>query len=44
MKKCCTGYKYLNTEEDLGFEGLREMKMMYKPDFMIDKFIVYENE
>ena len=44
VKKCCTGYKYLNTEEDLGFEGLREMKMMYKPDFMIDKFIVYENE
>ena len=44
LRNCCSGYKYLNMEEDLGVEGIRNMKMMYKPEFLTDKFLVYENE
>ena len=44
VKICCSGYKYVNLEEDLGIEGLRSMKLIYSPDFMIDKFLLYENE
>lgn len=41
-KLCAPSSMYLNVEEDLGIEGLRMMKTMYHPDFMIDKFIARE--
>ena len=39
---CCEGYEYVNLEEDVGVEGLRTMKMRYKPEYMLEKFIVRE--
>ena len=42
VKLCCNGYEYINREEDLGVAGLRQVKTDYKPDFMIDKFVLRE--
>ena len=42
LKICCSEYKYINREEDLGVEGLRQIKTDYRPDFMINKFILTE--
>lgn len=43
MAKMCRGeYEWINWEEDLGEEGLRTMKMGYKPERMIWKYIVTE--
>ena len=39
---CCADYEYMNYEEDIGVEGLRKMKTMLKPEYMLDKFIVTE--
>ena len=41
-KVCCSEYEFLNFEEDLGEEGLRNSKMMYHPDIMLKKYIVTE--
>lgn len=41
-KICCSGYKYVNFEEDLGEEGLRNSKMMYHPDILFKKFVAVE--
>ena len=41
-KVCCSNYKFVNFEEDLGEEGLRNSKMMYHPDILFKKFVAME--
>lgn len=38
----CTGYQYVNREEDTGEEGLRKAKRSYRPIFMVEKGVVTE--
>lgn len=37
-KHFCSGYKYINREDDAGAENLREAKMMLHPAFVTKKF------
>lgn len=39
---CCEDYKFINLEEDLGVEGLRNMKLLYHPSHYIKKYIAKE--
>ena len=41
-KRCAADCAYENIEEDLGIPSLRNMKLQYQPDFLINKFIVAE--
>lgn len=41
-KMCVEECKYINLEEDLGIEGLRNMKSLYHPSHLIKKYIAIE--
>ena len=37
-KRVCTDYPYINLEDDLGHPGLRRMKQLYHPLFLLDSY------
>lgn len=42
INRFCDNFHYINVEEDVGIEGIREKKHFDMPDIMIEKFILRE--
>lgn len=42
INRFCHGMRYINVEEDIGIEGIRNKKRLDRPDIIIQKFILRE--
>lgn len=43
-RRCAQGCEWVNMEEDLGLPGLRALKNAYRPERLLNKYIVTERE
>jgi hypothetical protein len=42
LKNCCEDNNFVNREQDLGIPGLRRAKEAYKPEWLVEKSIIYK--
>ncbi|MBQ9348240.1 MAG: DUF2156 domain-containing protein, partial [Oscillibacter sp.] len=42
VKQCAMEYPYVNLEEDVGVQGLRDLKNAYQPEYLLHKYIATE--